>query len=89
MGCCGKRRAAFPGMTSASAPAVNRLSSQPRPAGGARVVFEYVGRTALTAVGRTTGLRYRFERPGARVAVDPRDRASLASVPVLCQVQGR
>ncbi len=51
-----------------------------------QVCFEYVGRTALTAIGGATGRRYRFEGPGARVVVDPRDRPSLAQVPTLRQV---
>jgi len=50
------------------------------------VCFEYVGRSGLTAIGSATGQRYRFDRPGARVVVDPRDRPSLAAVPNLRQV---
>lgn len=46
-------------------------------------MFEYIGRTALTAVGAVSGARYRFDRPGSRLRVDPRDRPSLARVPVL------
>ena len=48
--------------------------------------FEYVGRTALTVVGPATGIRYHFDRPGARLMVDLRDRRSLATVPHLRQV---
>ena len=48
--------------------------------------FEYVGNTGLTVRGPVTGRQYRFDRPGARVEVDPRDRASVAAVPVLRQV---
>jgi hypothetical protein len=54
----------------------------------ARPVFEYVGRTSLTAVGAVTGTRYRFDRPGARVAVEPADKPSLAAVPLLRRVFG-
>jgi hypothetical protein len=50
------------------------------------VCFEYVGPTGLTAIGGVSGRRYRFDRPGARVIVDPRDRPSLAAVPNLRQV---
>jgi hypothetical protein len=46
-------------------------------------VFEYVGATALTVIGPGSGLRYRFDRPGAALAVDPRDRAALEAVPLL------
>jgi hypothetical protein len=51
------------------------------------VSFEYIGRTSLTAIGRITGRRYRFGMPGARVAVDLRDRHSLLSVPHLRQLR--
>lgn len=45
--------------------------------------FEYVGKTGLTVVGPVTGRRYRFERPGALLAVDERDSSSMAGVPNL------
>lgn len=48
-----------------------------------RPVFEYVGRTGLTVTGPVSGARYRFDRPGERVAVDARDRAALSNIPVL------
>jgi hypothetical protein len=41
------------------------------------VQFEYVGRTALTAVGPVSGKRYRFDHPGAVIVVDSRDRPGL------------
>jgi hypothetical protein len=50
------------------------------------VCFEYTGRTGLTAIGGVTGRRYRFDQPGARVIIDPRDRPSIAAVPNLRQV---
>jgi hypothetical protein len=50
------------------------------------VFFEYIGPTALTAVGRATGKQYRFDRPGARLPVEPADQASLGGVPHLRQV---
>jgi hypothetical protein len=50
------------------------------------VCFEYIGQTGMTAIGGATGRRYRFDRPGVRVIVDPRDRPSLAAVPNLRQV---
>jgi hypothetical protein len=46
-------------------------------------LFEYVGATALTVIGPASGLRYRFDRPGARLAIDPRDRIALEAVPLL------
>ena len=48
--------------------------------------FEYGGPTALTVIGRATGKHYRFDRPGARVAVEPADRVSIAQVPHLREV---
>ena len=45
--------------------------------------FEYTGRTALTVAGPATRHTYYFDRPGARLAVDPRDSPSLAAIPVL------
>jgi hypothetical protein len=50
--------------------------------------FEYQGRTALTVVGPGTGQTYRFPAPGARLAVDLRDRPGLATVPNLREVRG-
>lgn len=50
-----------------------------------RVIFEYVGDTGMTVVGPVTGKRYRFDRPGARVEVDLRDRRPLTAVPRLRQ----
>jgi hypothetical protein len=47
------------------------------------VLFEYVGRTGLTATGTFTGRRYRFDGPGAQVEVDARDAPSLTGVPNL------
>jgi hypothetical protein len=47
------------------------------------VIFEYVGKTGLTVVSPTTGIRYRFDRPGAQLAADQRDQALLLYVPNL------
>jgi hypothetical protein len=49
-------------------------------------VFQYVGKTAITAVGPISGRQYRFGYPGAILQVDPRDGASLAAVPNLRQI---
>jgi hypothetical protein len=51
--------------------------------GRAAAWLEYVGRTALVLTGPYTGQRYCFPRPGARLAVDARDRYALLAVPVL------
>ena len=73
--CCGKGR--------------SQLKTTAGHAGrAATVVFEYVGRTRLSVIAPTTRTSYRFDRPGARVLVDGRDRASLATIPLLRQVTG-
>jgi hypothetical protein len=51
------------------------------------VYFEYVGVTAITAVGAATGRQYRFSAPGVPVVVDARDRWSLAKVPNLREIR--
>jgi hypothetical protein len=88
--CCGKMRAAFGApATIAGATAASPPAFAPASAGGfrqSRVFFEYVGRSGLTVVGPATGRRYRFDRPGARLEVDLKDRRSLAGVPHLRQV---
>jgi hypothetical protein len=60
-------------------------TSEPAP----KAVFEYLGEVPLTVIGPASGLRYRFEGAGARLAVDPRDRASLAALPLLKAREGR
>jgi len=57
-----------------------RPAAGPRPA---QVTFQYTGSTGLTVTGTPTGASYRFDRPGARLLVDARDRAALARIPVL------
>jgi len=89
--CCGSPRQ---GISTGSqrpigAVAVNPQRSKPvrvQAAPPAKPVFEYVGATALTVVSPVTRKTYRFERPGARVDVDPRDRSWIAFVPNLARV---
>jgi hypothetical protein len=50
-------------------------------------VFRYEGTGSLTVIGRGTGRKYWFEKGGAEVAVDLRDRASVAQVPKLHEVR--
>lgn len=45
--------------------------------------FEYTGKTALTVKGNVTGKSYRFNYPGDVQAIDLRDAAGMAMVPVL------
>jgi hypothetical protein len=64
-----------------------RTDSQPLPELEPTVYFQYLGRTGLTVVAPRTRKRYHFDRPGAVVAIDPRDRRSLGTVSVLRQVR--
>jgi len=87
MPCCGKLLQQYRG-------AVNQANApRPEPATSAAdpqfvIRFEYIGQTGLTVIGPVSGRRYRFDRPSAQVAIDPRDRPGLASVPKLRQVGG-
>ena len=86
--CCGNnthpklsQTRALPGRAAPSSPAA-------KPGAGARSgipapKFVYTGSTGLTVVSPITGKRYRFERPGARAEVDPRDRPWMTFVPEL------
>jgi hypothetical protein len=84
MGCCGRGTQIGTASRSTPLPAATSHAA-PRPG---QLVFEYVGGTALTALGAATGRRYRFDRPGARLAVEPADKASLMAVPQLRRVFG-
>lgn len=88
MSCCGQHRQQFHGLVQRhpAARSSQAASAPPRPTRHAAAYFEYRGNTGLTVLGPITGKRYRFDRHGARVAVDLRDRPSLAAVPNLRQV---
>ena len=77
--CCGNNRTRMGrGLPGPQAPhGISGLARQ------ASLTYEYVGRTGLVVVGPVTGRQYRFDRPGARLEVDPRDSASVAAIPVL------
>jgi hypothetical protein len=82
MACCG--RGVPLSISAPSSRFAAPVASGTVPAGRPFVVgFEYTGRTGLTVVGPVSGQRYRFDRPGARVEVDGRDRRGLAGVPHL------
>jgi hypothetical protein len=85
MSCCGKKREQIglaiqtrPVSLSTSGVDFSRTSVWHQVA-----AFEYVGKTALTAIRPASGRHYRFTHPGAIVEVDVRDSASLATVPNL------
>jgi hypothetical protein len=81
--CCGRNR-------------MQQRNTAPRPPGASpyaggpppprEVSFVYVGNTGMTVQGPVSGREYRFDRPGARVEVDARDRILLASLRQLRQV---
>ena len=81
MSCCGRQREQFQG-TSQPPPRIINRQPLPQP----EIRFEYVGATGLTVVGPVTGKRYRFDNPGSRVSVDPRDAPSMAAVPHLRRI---
>jgi hypothetical protein len=86
MSCCGgnRARAVMPASTSASPsrPAQTVYHQPPSLA-----VFRYEGEGSLTVIGPATGRKYWFERNGAELAVDLRDRAAVANVPKVRQVR--
>jgi hypothetical protein len=84
MSCCGRARAQATGVAAVASP--RAFGIRDAGAQAAAVTFEYVGRTGLSARGGVTGTTYRFDRPGARVRVDPRDAPSLSAVPVVRRV---
>ena len=88
MPCCGKKRVQSRRKTltrRATKPA-ERTVLLPQPEPGSPPHFQYVGKTGLTVMGPRTHKRYRFDRPGAIVVVDPRDERALAAVSILKQV---
>lgn len=60
---------------------------QLRPESDSPAYFQYIGKSGLTVMGPWTHTRYRFDSPGAVVAIDPRDRRALAAVPGLREVE--
>jgi hypothetical protein len=77
--CCGRNKARSrppaPPFSAAVDPTAGEFQRGPR--------FEYLGKTALSVVGPVTGARYRFDRPGAQLAVSPHDSPGLAQIAVL------
>jgi hypothetical protein len=60
--------------------------SQPQLVSDPQIYFQYVGATRLTLIGPRSGKRYRFDGPGAVVAIDPIDKRALAGVSIVRQV---
>ena len=84
MPCCGEKRSALPQSVPGrpAEPMEERVPTRQAVTPEA-VYFAYVGKTGLTVQGPITGRRYRFDGPGAVIAVDRRDGPSLAAVPNL------
>jgi hypothetical protein len=51
--------------------------------------YQYLGHTAMTVVSPATGRQYRFEKPGAVLQVDARDRQWMERVPNIKQAARR
>lgn len=87
--CCGKKRA--------QARQTKQTEKVSRPEGKSVAhpglpstslpLFQYLGETGLTVMGPRTRKLYRFDHPGAVVAVDLRDKQALAAVSVLRRVK--
>ena len=86
MPCCGQQKTDFGFGPSGVRTRTSTTNNTARPAHRYAVYFEYVGNTGLTVFGSATNKKYRFERNGSRVEVDPRDRPSLSKVPKLREV---
>jgi hypothetical protein len=86
--CCGKNRIAISQSRTASARKGAQAAHMPAPPQHSTVAyFQYCGRTAMTVIGPVSGMRYRFPAPGSRLPVDIRDRAAVAAVLGMVQVQ--
>ena len=79
MPCCGQGRAAASGSSAVIKPAA-------RPPAQNLVFYEYTGISGMTVRG-PSGASYRFGHSGARVAIDPRDVASIDGLPHLRPVK--
>lgn len=86
MSCCGGNRTQAYSRPLSSRPVASAVAA-PESIGATVAIFRYDGRTALTVIGRVTGRRYWFREPGAEVAVDMRDRASMQQVPNVKEVR--
>ena len=84
MPCCGQQKS---NLGYGNQSVQSRVATNARPAYRYSIYFEYTGQTGLTVFGGATNKKYRFDRTGARVEIDPRDRPSLAQVPNLREVK--
>jgi hypothetical protein len=84
MGCCGGKRQQIKVALGGAEPSPG--AAQPPRAAVVFEFFRYTGNTGMTVVGPITGKRYRFNAPGAVVAVDARDAPGVGAAPNLRQV---
>jgi hypothetical protein len=84
MSCCGRNRQRVSNFDSRRQMLGVSLAQKRTPP-RSLVYFEYVGKTALTVIGPITGKRYRFPKPGAKIAVDSNDAPLLTTIPRLVQ----
>lgn len=89
MACCGRNRQLLSAVPGASSGGTASYASKPGEAAEKKyytvAYFEYTGKTKLTVIGPRTGKRYVFDKPGAVVMVDLKDRLSLTAVAGLRQ----
>ena len=85
MSCCGEKRAQFLKGTQIRREIEQNehTSSNHQSTGDTLIYFQYFGQKKLTVIGRETHKLYRFDRPGAVVAVHKRDQRALESMPML------
>lgn len=88
MSCCGNKRRKLRQATSSNRVSVNssRNSIEATTNDNTAINFQYIGKSKLRVIGPRTRNLYRFNQPGALVAVDPRDQFALIHVPTLRKV---
>ncbi len=88
MSCCGNKRRKLRQTTSSNRDLGNssRISAETKTKDDTLVNFQYIGKSKLRVIGPRTRKLYRFNQPGALVAVDPRDQVALSYVPTLRKV---
>ena len=85
--CCGKKRAMASTMFNQGT-TESAANTQTGNSSVSRIVFQYLGGRSLSVMGPVSGQMYHFVGHGARVAVDSRDRRSLANITGLRQLAG-
>lgn len=86
MSCCGNKRRKLRQASESNRDLGNssRVSAETRD--DPPVNFRYIGKSKLRVIGPESRKLYRFNQPGALVAVDPRDQVALTYVPTLRKV---